>query len=95
LTLQIDNPISNSYNPICETFSGGDYMGWSYVRLWHLLLDKGMTKRQLRLAIGASSSTFAKMGKGEPVSMDVLDKICNHLQCSIDEIVEHVPDQGE
>ena len=70
-------------------------MGWSYVRLWHLLLDRGMTKRQLRLAVGASSATFAKMGKGEAVSMDVLNKICNFLDCALDDVVEHVPDQGE
>lgn len=66
-------------------------MGWSYKGLWHLLIDRGMTKTQLRLEIGVSSATLAKMVKGEAVSMDVLNKICIVLKCDLSDIVEHVP----
>ena len=69
-------------------------MGFSYKKLWHLLLDKGMTKEELRLAIGVSPSTIAKMGRGENVSMIVLDKICGYFQCDLTDIVERI-DQGE
>lgn len=69
-------------------------MGFSYKKLWHLLLDKGMTKEELRLAIGVSPSTIAKMGRGENVSMTVLDKICGYFQCDLTDIVERI-DQGE
>ncbi len=69
-------------------------MGWSYNRLWKLLIDRGLTREQLRVAIGASSSTMSKMSQGENIAMDVLNRICNHLNCSLEDIVEHLPDQG-
>lgn len=68
-------------------------MPWSYRPLWHLLIDKGISKNQLRLAIGASTSTFAKMGKGDPVNMEVLERICAFLECSIDQVVEFIPSE--
>ena len=67
-------------------------MSFKYNKLWHLLLDKGMSKEDLRKTIGASSSTIAKMSKDENVSMDVIDKICSLLNCRIEDIVEHIPD---
>ena len=68
-------------------------VGFSYNPLWKLLIDKGMNKIQLRDALGLSPSTLAKLGKNENVSMDVLNKICNYLGCSLADIVEHVPDE--
>lgn len=65
----------------------------SYIRLWKLLLDKGMKKQDLVEKVGLSSSTVAKMGKGEDVSMDVLRRICTYLECDISEIMEMVPDE--
>ncbi len=70
-------------------------MAWSYRPLWHLLVDKGISRNQLRLAINASSSTFAKLSKNEPVNMEVLERICAYLECSIEQVVEYVTDQGE
>ena len=70
-------------------------MSFKYNKLWHLLLDKGMTKEDLRKTIGASSSTIAKMSKDENVSMDVIDKICSLLNCRIEDIVEHIPDSKD
>ena len=65
-------------------------MDWSYNKLWRLLIDKSMTKSQLREKTGISTSTLAKMGKNEIVSMDVLAKLCKALQCDIGDIVEYV-----
>jgi len=66
-------------------------MAFKYNKLWHLLLDKGMTKDQLRREISSSSSTIAKLGKGEIVSLEVIDKICEVLDCGIEDIMERVP----
>lgn len=63
-------------------------MTYSYNRLWKLLIDKRMTKTQMRKAAGISTNILAKMGKDEPVSMDSLAKICVALDCTLDDIVE-------
>lgn len=64
----------------------------SYKRLWHLLIDKNMNKTDLKRATGISSSTLANMVAGKNVSMDVLLKICDKLQCDFSDIVEAVSD---
>ena len=64
----------------------------SYKRLWHLLIDKNMNKTDLKRVTGISSSTLANMVAGKNVSMDVLLKICDKLQCDFSDIVEAVPD---
>ena len=63
-------------------------MVYSYNRLWKLLIDKGMTKTEMRLNAGISTNVLASMGKGEPVSMESLAKITTALQCGLDDIVE-------
>ena len=63
-------------------------MIYNYNRLWKLLIDKGMTKTQMRKAAGISTNILAKMGKCEPVAMDSLAKICVALDCTLDELVE-------
>ena len=68
-------------------------MGFSYKPLWKQLIDKGMNKVQLRDALKLSPSTLAKLGRDEPVSMDVLDRICAYLHCSLSDVVERVPDE--
>ena len=65
---------------------------FSYKPLFVLLAKKGLTKTQLRIAIGIGPGTLAKLSKNEYVSMEVLDKICSYLQCSIEDVIEHVPD---
>lgn len=52
------------------------------------MIDKGMTKTQMREAVGISTNILAKMGKGEPVAMDSLAKIATALNCGLDDIVE-------
>lgn len=64
----------------------------SYNRLWKLLIDRGMTKQDLRKITGLSSASIAKLGKGQNVNTDVLIRICNALNCDLHDIVETVHD---
>jgi DNA (cytosine-5)-methyltransferase 1 len=62
----------------------------SYNRLWHKLLDLKMNKTELRAASGISTSTLAKLGKNEIVSLEVLEKICETLNCDLGDIASFV-----
>ena len=62
-----------------------------YNRLWRLLIDWGMTRTQMRLAAGISTTTIAKLSKGEDVNTSILVKICDALGCGIRDIVDSVP----
>lgn len=66
-------------------------MKMSYNKLWKLLIDKGMKKTDLRTVAGISSSSLAKLGKGENVTTDVLMRICEALNCNLEDIAESVP----
>lgn len=66
----------------------------SYKKLWKLLIDKDLKKVDLKQKSGLSSSTIAKLTKGENVSTAVLTKICNALDCDISDIMEMVSDNG-
>jgi len=72
--------------------AGGKLMAFSYNKLWKLLIDKNMNKTALRDAIGITPATLARLSKNQNVTMDVLGKICNELDCNIDDIVEYVRD---
>ena len=63
-------------------------MTYSYNRLWKLLIDKRMTKTDMRKAAGISTNILAKMGKDEPVAMESLAKICVSIDCTLDDIVD-------
>lgn len=67
-------------------------MSMSFKPLWKMLIDRDMTKSQLRELAGISTRALAKMGKNEDVSTDVLRKICAVLNCSLSDIVELIPD---
>ena len=66
----------------------GEIMAISYNKLWKLLIDKGMTRTQLQKAAEMSSTTLAKLGKNETVSMDVLLRICKVLDCGFEDIID-------
>lgn len=66
-----------------------------YKKLWILLIEKSITKPQLRKAAEISPSTFTKLNKNELVSMDVLVRICNVLNCDIGDIAEIVKEESE
>lgn len=63
-------------------------MKLSYNRLWKLLIDKDMNRSDLRKLAGISSSSLAKLGKGENVTTDVLLRICAVLKCGLNDIAE-------
>ena len=64
---------------------------FSYKPLLKLLIDKNITKTQLREQLGISMATLAKISKDEYISMKVLDDICNLLNCKIEDVIEHQP----
>ena len=68
-------------------------MGMNYKPLWKLLIDRDMTRSQLRELAGVSTRALAKLGRNEDVSTDVLRKICSVLNCSLSDIVEFTTDQ--
>lgn len=63
-------------------------MSVSYINLWKLLLDKKLKRVDLKSIAGISSSTLAKLGKDEYVSMESLDRICKALDCRIEDVME-------
>ena len=65
-------------------------MSVCYNKLWKLLIDKGMKKKDLRLATGITTTALAKLGKNEHVSTEILTKICNALDGDLSDIVELV-----
>ena len=67
-------------------------MALSYNKLWKLLIDKGMTKTEMRLKADISTTTLAKLGKNETVSMEVLLRICKVLDCNVGDIMVVVND---
>lgn len=70
-------------------------MALSYNKLWKLLIDKGMTKTEMRLKADISTTTLAKMGKNETVSMEVLLRICKVLKCDISDIMEIITEESD
>ena len=66
-------------------------MAWNYAPLWKLLIDRNRTDLLSKAKI--YSQTLAKMGKNETVSMDALGRICQALDCRIEDIVEFVPEE--
>ncbi len=63
----------------------------SYKKLWKLLIDKDMKKKDLQADAGISWSSVTKLSKGETVSMEVLMKVCEALNCDIGDIMELIP----
>lgn len=69
-------------------------MAACYKKLWKLLIDKDMKKKDLREKANLSSAIIAKLGKNENVTVDVLVRICSALECDIEDIMEIVPDKN-
>ena len=67
----------------------------SYKKLWKLLIDRDMKKKDLQKMAGISSASITKLGKNENVNTDILQKICSALECDISDIMEMVPDNQE
>ena len=70
-------------------------MALSYNKLWKLLIDKGMTKTEMRLKADISTTTLAKLGKNETVSMEVLLRICKVLDCNVGNIMDVINEEAD
>ena len=68
-------------------------MSFSYKQLWKLLIDKDMTKKELMEKTGISKSTIDKMGRGEQVSLEIIDRICNFFNCDVSDVMNHICDE--
>ena len=66
-------------------------MSFCYKRLWKLLIDRDMTRADLRHITGISTATFAKLSKGEDVHTTTLARICEALKCNLEDIAEVIP----
>ena len=67
---------------------------FSYKPLMRMLLEKDMTKTELRIQTGMGMATLSKIGKNEYVSMATLNDICKVLDCRIEDVIEYVPDKN-
>ena len=70
-------------------------MAVSYKKLWKLLIDRDMMKKDLAAAADISNYTISKMSKGESVTVEILGKICKALDCKIDDIMEFITDKED
>ena len=70
-------------------------MAVSYKKLWKLLIDKDIKKKELSVKAGISPATITKMGKGGHVTTEVLVKICTALDCQVEDIMEIVPEEKQ
>lgn len=67
----------------------------SYNKLWKMLIDKNMNKQDLKEQSGVSAASIAKLGKGENITTDVLLKICETMNCRIEDILETIDDKND
>ena len=70
-------------------------MAFSYNKLWKLLIDKDMKKADLRMLVGLSPNTIARLSKGESVKLDILGKICEKLSCNIGDVVDYISENKD
>ena len=70
-------------------------MAISYKKLWKLLIDRDMKKKDLQAKAGISWASVTKLSKGETVSMEVLMKVCKTLNCDIGDIMELIPTEED
>lgn len=80
---------------LSQSVNGEHNMSVSYKKLWKLLIDRDMMKKDLRERAGLTTNVIAKMGKEENVSTEVLCKICAALDCGLEDIIEIIPDGGK
>lgn len=97
--LSLKSAIAEFNSAFCEIFCeidklaiGVNDMAVSYKKLWKILIDRDMKKKDLCVAAGISHASMAKLGKNENVTTDVLVKICTALQCDIGDIMELTKD---
>lgn len=70
-------------------------MSRSYNKLWHMLIDRNMSRSELRRQAGITTNALAKLGRNESVPLETLEKICAVLNCGLDDIVERCSDDTQ
>ncbi len=70
-----------------------DKMAVTYKKLWKILIDKDMKKKDLQSLAGISAASITKLGKNENVNMDIIEKICIALKCDVSDILEITEDE--
>ena len=70
-------------------------MDVNYNKLFKMLIDKGLKKTEFAKLVGISANTLAKLSRNETASMDIIVKICRTLDCSIDDIMDVLPERCE
>lgn len=70
-------------------------MAVSYKKLWELLIDKDMKKKDLEEQVKVSHYTISKMYRGENITIDMLERICKALNCIPDDVMEFIPDEDD
>jgi putative transcriptional regulator len=68
-------------------------MSFSFKPLWKLLIDKEMTRENLRVALNLSPTTMAKISKDGNVTLETLHKICEYFNVQLTDIIEYIPDK--
>lgn len=93
----IDFLLMQSYNILvfllpfeCEVFA----MAVSYKKLWKLLIDKDLKKKDLEQMAHISHYTMNKLTRGDNVTIDILGRVCQALDCGVDDIMEFIPDKN-
>lgn len=75
---------------IVYTYLGGGKMAFSYKPLWKLLIDNDMNKKEFMEKVDISKSTVDKMGRGQNVSLEIIDKICCYFQCDVSDVIMYI-----
>ena len=68
-------------------------MSFSYKPLWKLLIDNDMSKKELMTVTGISKSTMDKMGRGEQVSLDIIERLCVYFECNVEDVISFIPNK--
>lgn len=74
---------------------GVSKMTVSYKKLWHILIDQGMKKKDLEALAGINHYTMNKMSREENVTIDTVGKICVALNCKVEDIIDFIPDKQD
>lgn len=68
-------------------------MAVSYKKLWHLLIDRNMKKKDLQREASLTSYAMNKLGRDEAVTTDILARVCRSLDCTVDDIMDVLPEK--
>ena len=88
----IDRMLCQAAEHFCISVRRRYFMSVSYKKLWKLLIDKDMKKKDLCEKAGISPASVTKMGRNGHVTTEILEKICTALDCTIEDIIEMLPD---